>query len=174
MTFIGCRRTLYKSPISPDSLLTGNLLTPNQATGGDTLGDLTGLNNYGGYGTLSLDNTTSYTGQNSFKYVGVNGYTNEGFYVSATTVTPSLHYTAATKIKGTLNATIKLQISERSAADAGLRNQDSIIKTLTGGWDDLSLGATVGSDCYKIRLYIVTNVKEAITMNMDYTSLKQV
>lgn len=157
---------LYKKYLSPIK----NLLSLNQANGCED-GTTTGFSAQR-EATLSADATEYYQGSYSIKVVTPNVIADEGVLSNPfARVIPSSTYTISVWLKG--SGTVYLWGTEWEEDGSFLREwSDYNVITLTGTWTRYSLTHTVGSDCFKLNIYVDTNVKQAATYYLDSLQLE--
>lgn len=136
-----------------------NLLTDNQATGGDTLGNITGFNPNIGTETLSRDSANFWQGTGSIKVVCNGAVASQGIYTTSTSVISGQTYTASAWIKGA-SGTIKISIGSNSA-----------IATLNGTWQRIFVTGVAEGPLVDIN--ILTDVAQAITFYIDGLQLEE-
>ena len=146
-----------------------NLLTSNQATGTDTLGDTTGFVQAAG-ATLSSSTDQVYQGSNSLKVVTTAALSNEGMGCNKTTTTPGLSDAATVFVYAPLGATLALYHLNSDWSTAG-----STSFTGTGAWQKVTNTATpkAGSTGSYIQIFTVTT-KQAITFYADALKLQRI
>lgn len=157
--------------ITVNNLLTSNqsdggdtlnpeLLTLNQRTGTDTLGNTTGFTGIGTTpGTISSSTEQAHTGTKSLKCVTSGGDVGEGVKVNATTVSNTTVYIAGAWIYAPNGAT--LEISQYS-------NDEStpVAVTGTGAWQWVECSDTTGTTTNEIWVKTKTSA-QAITFFVD-------
>ena len=153
------------------NLLTGNqsdggdtlnpeLLTLNQRTGTDTLGDTTGFETYKGDEILSSSTTQAHSGTKSLKVVTDGSHVNEGVRTSLTTVTNGTVYIGGTWVYAPNGQSMRLRLSDATATSV------DIAFTGTGAWQWVEAQFT-GTVAVKITLVISTRNTSAVTFYVD-------
>lgn len=142
-----------------------NLLTPNQATGGDTLGDTTGFTAVNG-GTLTRDTTEHHSGTGCIKYVSANAVAGEGVAITSPTVIAGKIYADSVYLKG--SGTVR--IYARGASDAAIADNGADI-TLTSTWTRYQVLVAVPGAVNTIQ--VKTTTQQAATIYVDTCQLEE-
>ncbi len=148
-----------------------NLLTANQSTGTDTLGNTTGFGKFSGT-DISSDSSTYIQGNKSLK-VSLSGATaNEGVNTGSIDVAGGKTYTQSVKIKIPKGSVLTIQIVERDSADV-LMGVTSKTITGTGDFQDVSVTRAFEATGVKQRVYIISPVAAKFDFNVDMLQLAQ-
>ena len=148
---------------------TTNLLTATQS---DVEADTTGLAaNIAGV-TISRDTGEHWQGAASLKTITPGNAALEGFRTTSASVSASLAYTASVWVKG--SGTVVLGLGERDASDVAIGGivYGSVV-TLSSTWQRTTVSKTFGATGVKARLYVITDVTQAITFYADGLLLEQ-
>jgi hypothetical protein len=150
-------RFQHKVPdVTVTNLLTGNqsdggdtsnpeLLTLNQRTGTDTLGDTTGFTAILGDETISSSTTQAHSGTKSCKVVTDGSHAGEGVYTANTTVANATAYLGGAWVFAPLDQTMSISLytnEEHTTTDF----------TGTGAWQWVESSATSGTTTCQIRV----------------------
>ena len=145
---------------------TTNLLTANQSTGTDTLGDTTGFAIVHGSETISSTTEQYFQGTKSLKCVCPGTYSTEGWKTTNITVSASTSYTASAWVR--VNAGVSFMFGVTDVNDKATQNT----YTGTGTWQYVSVSQTTDSDTVLVvRSYTVTS-PQACTMYADMIGLE--
>jgi hypothetical protein len=146
-----------------------NLLTANQSTGTDTLGNTIGFGKFLGT-DISSDSSTYIQGNKSLK-VSLSGATaNEGVNTGSIDVAGGKTYTQSVKIKIPKGSVLNIQIVERDSADVLIGATSETI-TGTGDFQDVSVTRAFGATGVKQRVYIISPVAAKFDFNVDTLQL---
>jgi hypothetical protein len=149
-----------------------NLLTPNQASGTDTLADTTGFSKNGVNTLLESSTEEARGGTRSLKVVTNNEANGEGTFIGVENLSPNKSYTFNAFIKGT--GTIKLTLMEYTMVGGTyIGETSSITLTLTDNWQPLSVNRVLSATGTYVRLYIITSAKQAATFYVDSLSFRR-
>jgi len=147
-----------------------NLLTANQSTCTDTLGDTTGFGMYKGTETVTSTTEESYFGERSLKVETPGNEINEGGGLINTSVTESTSYTYSAWVKMEKGVPFGFVNIERSDAD-GWIGQTETFYTGTGNWQFITVTRSYGATGKKSRAYIRTITQQTTTFYIDMLQL---
>lgn len=144
-----------------------NLLTLNQATGGDTLGDTTGFSSYDATtATITRDTTEAWNGTGSIKVVTNNATSIEGIIINGVnTITGGKICVCSVYAKG--EGTVILQVWDPSN---GTRKSSTF--TLTSAWQRLSFQFAQGATAIPTT-YVITQTQQSATFYIDGLQLEE-
>lgn len=150
-----------------------NLLTANQSTGTDTLGDTTGFNITTANDRISSSSDYSLQGSKSLKVVTGNiagGSNVEGVWTpTSITVSPNTSHTASVWVKG--SGTVALSLIERDADDVLIGETYSSAVTLTDQWQLVTVTRDFGATGVKARIAVRTVSQQSATFYVDMLQL---
>lgn len=137
------------------------LLTLNQQTGTDTLGNTTGFNSTGAGSSISSSTEQAYTGTRSLK-CAVNG-DNKGTYLELVTASASTAYIMGIWLYAPQNAVIDLEMQN---------NDTTVIATTTHtqaatGWEYVEVSGSTKVGASGIYPFIQTNGSQNISFYVD-------
>ncbi len=147
-----------KITITPNTPL-NNLLTPNQQTGTETLGNTNGFIASGA--TINSSTEQPHTGTRSLKVTTNNNTGNEGFRTTTTTVKDATSYTAGFWVYAPTGTLMRASIYSGTLT--------TIYWTATGTWEYKTITKTSIGTSMDIR--IATNTQSATTFYTDDLSL---
>jgi parallel beta-helix repeat protein len=147
-----------------------NLLSANQSS---VETDTTGLSTLE-ITTISRVTTEYWHGSASLKVVtsGTSPSGHEGMNTQSVVVSPGVAYTASAYVKGT--GTVRINLNERTSADAWAKDNFGPIITLTDSWQRLTISATMESTTARASVRVVTSDRtQAATFYVDGLQLEQ-
>lgn len=129
-----------------------NLFTPNEATAGDSLGNITGFS--GNIQLPTYDTSTSYSGLGSIKGIISLG-DDEYFNTEGTDVTPNTTYTVQVTHKENFsNGTLLLGFYQYDSSWVYLGVTGWTTLTKSGSWKTESHTKTLRTDCYYVQIIV--------------------
>jgi hypothetical protein len=157
--------TIPSSVLNIDPNGYSNLLTANQSTGTDTLGNTTGFNSTAG-ATLSSSTEQASEGSRSLKVVTPGVALYEGTRWTSITGVASTPYTLTCKVLAPLGAKYRVNLTDM------VDNNNQTSYTGTGEWQDCSVSFTTDAHT-TVAGYIVTDTSiQAITFYVDKMQLE--
>ena len=155
----------YKYSSMNSNYSSGNLLSLDQSNAAET-GTITDFYVYTA-ATISSSTEQAWQGTRSIKIISANTQWGEGIITGyIDNLKPNVSYTLTFHVFGS-SGTVRLMIYDYTIDYASLTGITSSAITLDGTWKTINLTKTMGATGRKVKLFIYTDVQQAITYYVD-------